>query len=79
MLSIFDIFKVGVGPSSSHTNGPMLAGYHFTRLLNESLSKVHRVQVDLYGSLSLTGIGHHTDRAVTVSYTHLTLPTMRLV
>lgn len=64
MLSIFDIFKVGVGPSSSHTNGPMLAGYHFTRLLNESLSKVHRVQVDLYGSLSLTGIGHHTDRAV---------------
>ncbi|MBN3494040.1 L-serine ammonia-lyase [Vibrio neptunius] len=64
MLSIFDIFKVGVGPSSSHTNGPMLAGHHFTRLLNESISKVHRIQVDLYGSLSLTGIGHHTDRAV---------------
>lgn len=64
MLSIFDIFKVGVGPSSSHTNGPMLAGYHFTRLLASSISKVHRVQVDLYGSLSLTGKGHHTDRAV---------------
>ncbi|RTZ17577.1 L-serine ammonia-lyase [Vibrio aquaticus] len=64
MLSIFDIFKIGVGPSSSHTNGPMIAGYHFTRLLAASISKVQRVQVDLYGSLSLTGKGHHTDRAV---------------
>ncbi|MFY2506959.1 L-serine ammonia-lyase [Vibrio pectenicida] len=64
MLSIFDIFKIGVGPSSSHTNGPMLAGYHFTRLLSDSISKVHRVQIDLYGSLSLTGKGHHTDRAI---------------
>lgn len=33
MLSIFDIFKIGVGPSSSHTNGPMLAGFHFTQLV----------------------------------------------
>ncbi|CAK4073903.1 L-serine ammonia-lyase [Vibrio sp. 16] len=64
MLSIFDIFKVGVGPSSSHTNGPMLAGYHFTRQLAHSITKTHRVQVDLFGSLSLTGKGHHTDRAV---------------
>ncbi|WP_367989695.1 L-serine ammonia-lyase [Vibrio sp. NTOU-M3] len=64
MLSIFDIFKIGVGPSSSHTNGPMLAGYQFTQLLSETLSKVYRIQVDLYGSLSLTGKGHHTDRAV---------------
>ncbi|MGR5236435.1 L-serine ammonia-lyase [Vibrio alfacsensis] len=64
MLSIFDIFKVGVGPSSSHTNGPMLAGYHFTQLLKDSMAKVHKVQVDLYGSLSLTGRGHHTNRAV---------------
>lgn len=63
MLSIFDIFKVGVGPSSSHTNGPMLAGFNFTQLLQDSMAKVHRVQVDLYGSLSLTGRGHHTDRA----------------
>lgn len=63
MLSIFDIFKVGVGPSSSHTNGPMLAGYHFTRLLAPSITKTHRIQVDLFGSLSLTGKGHHTDRA----------------
>ncbi len=64
MLSIFDIFKVGVGPSSSHTNGPMLAGYHFTQLLAKQLPSVDRVQVDLYGSLSLTGKGHHTDKAV---------------
>ncbi|PMJ97608.1 L-serine ammonia-lyase [Vibrio sp. 10N.261.55.A7] len=63
MLSIFDIYKIGVGPSSSHTNGPMIAGYRFTRLINEQVSRVARIQVDLYGSLSLTGIGHHTDRA----------------
>ncbi len=64
MLSIFDIYKIGVGPSSSHTNGPMIAGYQFTQLLAPQLDQVARVQVDLYGSLSLTGIGHHTDRAV---------------
>ncbi|UPQ89381.1 L-serine ammonia-lyase [Vibrio sinaloensis] len=63
MLSIFDIYKIGVGPSSSHTNGPMLAGYHFTGLIEANLDEVVRIQVDLYGSLSLTGIGHHTDRA----------------
>lgn len=63
MLSIFDIFKVGVGPSSSHTNGPMLAGYAFAQLLSPILTQVDRVQIDLYGSLSLTGRGHHTDRA----------------
>lgn len=63
MLSIFDIYKIGVGPSSSHTNGPMIAGYKFTRIAEPNLSLVKRVQVDLYGSLSLTGIGHHTDRA----------------
>ncbi|WP_072054102.1 L-serine ammonia-lyase [Aliivibrio fischeri] len=63
MLSIFDIFKIGVGPSSSHTNGPMIAGYHFTQLIEPYLPQITRIQVDLYGSLSLTGIGHHTDRA----------------
>jgi len=63
MLSIFDIYKIGVGPSSSHTNGPMIAGYNFTRLIHKNLVQITRVQVDLYGSLSLTGIGHHTDRA----------------
>lgn len=63
MLSIFDIYKIGVGPSSSHTNGPMIAGFHFTQLIADRITEVVRVQVDLYGSLSLTGIGHHTDRA----------------
>ena len=63
MLSIFDIYKIGVGPSSSHTNGPMIAGFHFTQLIADRIAEVVRVQVDLYGSLSLTGIGHHTDRA----------------
>ncbi|WED21140.1 L-serine ammonia-lyase [Vibrio sp. JC009] len=63
MLSIFDIYKIGVGPSSSHTNGPMIAGYQFANKLDSRLDQVSRVQVDLYGSLSLTGIGHHTDRA----------------
>ncbi|WP_306462893.1 serine dehydratase beta chain, partial [Klebsiella pneumoniae] len=54
MLSIFDIYKIGVGPSSSHTNGPMIAGYRFVQQLLPQLNKVARIQVDLYGSLSLT-------------------------
>ncbi|MDA9556502.1 L-serine ammonia-lyase [Vibrio sp.] len=66
MLSIFDIYKVGVGPSSSHTNGPMIAGYQFSCSLLDNLSNIERIQVDLYGSLSLTGRGHHTDRAVII-------------
>ncbi|MCY9803727.1 L-serine ammonia-lyase [Vibrio scophthalmi] len=69
MLSIFDIFKIGVGPSSSHTNGPMLAGYDFIQRLKTGLhsqahGQIERIQIDLFGSLSLTGKGHHTDRAV---------------
>ncbi|MBW3695630.1 L-serine ammonia-lyase [Vibrio sp. T187] len=63
MLSIFDIYKIGVGPSSSHTNGPMIAGFNFTQIIQPQLSDVARIQIDLYGSLSLTGKGHHTDRA----------------
>lgn len=64
MLSIFDIFKIGVGPSSSHTNGPMVAGYHFIQKHASILNEIDRIQVDLYGSLSLTGVGHQTDKAV---------------
>ncbi|CAK2099265.1 L-serine ammonia-lyase [Vibrio crassostreae] len=63
MLSIFDIYKIGVGPSSSHTNGPMIAGFNFTQKIESVLGQITRIQIDLYGSLSLTGIGHHTDRA----------------
>lgn len=65
-LSLFDVFKVGVGPSSSHTVGPMLAAARFVAGLVESgrLDDVARVQAELFGSLALTGLGHATDRAV---------------
>ncbi|MCU6669873.1 L-serine ammonia-lyase [Enterobacteriaceae bacterium H4N4] len=66
MISIFDMFKVGIGPSSSHTVGPMKAGKQFVDDLVEKglLDSVTRVAVDVYGSLSLTGKGHHTDIAI---------------
>jgi L-serine dehydratase len=64
--SLFDLYKIGVGPSSSHTMGPMRAASRFARGLEPAglLSRVARVQADLYGSLALTGMGHATDRAV---------------
>jgi L-serine dehydratase len=64
--SLFELFKVGIGPSSSHTVGPMRAALRFVRELEAErrLVDVERVRVDLYGSLALTGIGHATDRAV---------------
>jgi L-serine dehydratase len=64
-ISVFDLFKIGVGPSSSHTVGPMRAGALFVSALLEHavLAHVCRVEVRLYGSLSATGIGHGTDRA----------------
>jgi L-serine dehydratase len=64
--SLFDLFKVGIGPSSSHTMGPMRAARRFgLELANKNLlNAVTRVQVDLYGSLALTGSGHGTDRAI---------------
>ena len=66
--SLFDLFKIGIGPSSSHTVGPMRAAYQFASGLAESgkLSRVARVRVDLYGSLALTGRGHGTPRGVTL-------------
>jgi L-serine dehydratase len=66
MTSLFDLYKIGVGPSSSHTMGPMRAACRFVRELEQhgKLDRVQRVQVDLYGSLALTGLGHGTDRAV---------------
>jgi L-serine dehydratase len=59
--SIFDIFKVGVGPSSSHTMGPMTAAADFMQYVGQ---RAARVQVTLFGSLALTGRGHATDVAV---------------
>jgi L-serine dehydratase len=66
VTSLFDLYKIGVGPSSSHTMGPMRAAFRFaTELSNQGLLEgVARVQAELYGSLALTGIGHGTDRAV---------------
>ncbi|MDG2197229.1 MAG: L-serine ammonia-lyase [SAR324 cluster bacterium] len=60
--SVFDLFKIGIGPSSSHTVGPMKAAGLFLQHL--PLRKVNRIQVDLYGSLGLTGMGHGSDKAV---------------
>ena len=64
--SLFDLYKIGVGPSSSHTMGPMRAACRFARGVESGglLDRVARVQVDLFGSLALTGLGHATDRAV---------------
>lgn len=66
MLSALDMFSIGIGPSSSHTVGPMRAAQMFSRSLVESgaIGSVDRIRVDLYGSLSLTGKGHGTDRAI---------------
>ncbi|MFK7731668.1 MAG: L-serine ammonia-lyase, partial [Pseudomonadales bacterium] len=64
-ISVFDLFKIGVGPSSSHTMGPMKAAAKFTRQLQQqcALESISRIQVTLFGSLSATGKGHGTDRA----------------
>ncbi len=64
--SLFDLYKIGVGPSSSHTMGPMRAACRFARELapRGRLDRVARVQAELFGSLALTGLGHATDRAV---------------
>src|ERR1700739_3174778 len=67
-LSVFDIFKVGIGPSSSHTMGPMRAAREFTLGLKRDglLPATQEIAVRLYGSLALTGVGHGTDRAILV-------------
>lgn len=69
-LSVFDLYKIGIGPSSSHTMGPMTAGHQFLKELKDGQwprphnTKVTRLRVSLHGSLAFTGIGHATDRAV---------------
>src|SRR6186713_2666672 len=65
-LSVFDLFKIGIGPSSSHTVGPMRAARQFALRLRERdlLARVARVSVTLYGSLGATGKGHGTDKAI---------------
>lgn len=62
-LSVFDMFKVGVGPSSSHTMGPMVAGARFLEKMRASPFHFHGLRASLHGSLAFTGVGHATDRA----------------
>ena len=63
-LSVFDIFKIGIGPSSSHTVGPMKAARAFAEQLEGFGDGVASIQVTLYGSLAFTGKGHGTDSAI---------------
>ncbi|WP_159943017.1 MULTISPECIES: L-serine ammonia-lyase [unclassified Nocardiopsis] len=63
-ISVFDLFKIGIGPSSSHTVGPMKAARTFVTGLGDRLGRTARVRAELYGSLALTGKGHGSDTAV---------------
>lgn len=63
-ISVFDIFKIGIGPSSSHTMGPWRAGLACERHIKNHLNKVKKLKIHLYGSLAKTGKGHGTDIAV---------------
>ncbi len=80
MISICDMFKIGIGPSSSHTVGPMKAGKEFVLALQQAglFEKTERVSVDVYGSLSLTGKGHHTDIAIIMGLTGATPETIHI-
>ena len=62
-LSVFDMFKIGVGPSSSHTMGPMVAAAQFLDFMRKSPFDFHGLRASLHGSLAFTGVGHATDRA----------------
>ncbi|MGM0629955.1 MAG: L-serine ammonia-lyase [Pseudomonadota bacterium] len=66
MISVFDIYKIGIGPSSSHTVGPMKAAYNFLHIAKEAghLNNADGVKVELFGSLGQTGKGHGTGKAV---------------
>ena len=63
MISVFDMFKIGVGPSSSHTMGPMVAAARFLDTMRASPFEFHGLKASLHGSLAFTGVGHATDRA----------------
>lgn len=63
-ISVFDLFSIGIGPSSSHTVGPMRAARTFVDGLGDDLARTTRVQAELFGSLGATGFGHGSDKAV---------------
>lgn len=66
MVSLFQLFSIGIGPSSSHTVGPMRAARTFATKLHDELgfNKIGTVQTELFGSLAMTGMGHGTDKAI---------------
>lgn len=68
-ISVLDMFKIGVGPSSSHTLGPWKSAIRFLNKLGDQLAQAERVEVQLYGSLAKTGRGHGTDIAVQLGLT----------
>ena len=65
-ISVFELFSIGIGPSSSHTVGPMRAALQFVKALQKEgrLTEIHRVKTELFGSLGATGKGHGSDKAV---------------
>ncbi len=69
-ISVFDLFSIGIGPSSSHTVGPMRAANRFVESLDADglLQQVHRIKAELYGSLGATGKGHGSDKAVILGF-----------
>lgn len=84
-LGVHDMFKIGVGPSSSHTVGPMRAGKAFiddlVQILQHSKKNLTKIKVELYGSLAATGKGHYTDKATLLGlcgYEPKTVPTEQL-
>lgn len=66
MISVFDLFKIGIGPSSSHTVGPMVAAHRFVDLINTThgLGRIGRIKTELFGSLAWTAKGHGTETAI---------------
>jgi len=74
MISVFDLFKIGIGPSSSHTMGPMKAAAAFMAGLDAQ--QVARLTATLLGSLAWTGRGHHTDKAVMLGLSGLLAETI---
>ena len=75
-LSVFDLFKVGIGPSSSHTMGPMIAAARFLETLRAAPFQRRGLRASLHGSLAFTGKGHATDRAVILGFAGFTPDTM---
>ena len=73
MYSIFDIFKVSIGPSSSHTMGPMIAGKHFRDLVTNK-KNITRIEVKLYGSLAYTGKAHGSEKGIALGLEGFTAP-----